>query len=383
MTSHLFILGRTPQLALQELKTFFPDATLVCPDVAQSATEFPVPAASVLARLGGTVKIAETLTRITEVTASALAPLFDSTHGRFSFGISVYGGATPFSRQGLEDIKTLLTGRGVSVRFVQSRGGQSLSSVVVAKNELQELVVVKTDQGYVVGRTLAVQPFEAWGERDFGRPNADPKAGMLPPKVSRMAVNIADQKRDLGTSLAQKTLLDPFCGMGTILSEALVMGWNVVGSDNDESAVERARANVRWLTEKHEAEGVTYRLHVSDAVHISESVDAASVDAIVTEPYMGPTEVAAGRKSAEALKNIVKGLEKLYIGCLRDWQKVLKPHGVVMMAFPIYTVGGRTYFVKKVIDMCETLGYTISTGPIEYGRPQAVVKRSFYLFQKT
>lgn len=382
MTSHLFILGRTPQLALQELKTFFPDMALLCLDVAKSDAAFAVPPATVLSRLGGTVKIAEVLDSVKEITAETLAPLFDTTHGRFSFGVSVYGGAQPVSRQGLEDIKTLLTGRGASVRFVESRGGQSLSSVVVAKNDLQELVVVKTGEAYVVGRTRAVQPFEAWGARDFGRPHADPKSGMLPPKVSRMAVNVADQKRDISTLLAQKTLLDPFCGMGTILGEALVMGWNVVGADNDATAVERARGNLRWLMEHHEAEGVTSRLHVSDAVHISESVDAATIDAIVTEPYMGPTEIAVGRKSAEELKNIVKGLEKLYIGCLRDWLRVLKPRGVVMMALPVYTLGGRTYFVKKVIDMCETLGYTISTGPIEYGRPQAVVKRSFYLFQK-
>jgi tRNA G10 N-methylase Trm11 len=114
---------------------------------------------------------------------------------------------------------------------------------------------------------------------------------------------------------------------------------------------------------------------VSDAVHVSAAVDASTIDAIVTEPFMGPPKV-------RDVKNTLKGLEKLYIGCLRDWHTVLKPQGVVMMALPMYELGGRMYFVKKVIDMCETLGYTIVTGPIEYSRPQAIVKRVFYLFQK-
>jgi tRNA G10 N-methylase Trm11 len=255
--------------------------------------------------------------------------------------------------------------------------------VVVEKNQLQELLVIKTDSGFIIGKTIAVQPFDDWGKRDFGRPNADVKAGMLPPKVSRMIVNIADRERNVEKLLAQKTLLDPFCGMGTILSEALVMGWNVVGSDVDADVVTRARANIRWLTEnKIAAEGVTCRLNVADAVHVSETVDHNTIDAIVTEPYMGPTEIASGKKGLEQLKNIVKGLEKLYIGCLRDWNLVLKPNGLVLIALPRYEVASKTYFVKKVIDKCEMLGYTILTGPIEYGRPQATVKRLFYVLQK-
>jgi tRNA G10 N-methylase Trm11 len=376
MTSYLFILGRTPLLAFVELQTFFPHVARVSVDLASCEAQFSLPAASILSRLGGTVKIAQNFGAIVDITPETLAPFFDTTRGRFSFGVSSYGGIPKVSREFLEGIKLLLEGCGVSVRFVESRDGAALSSVVVEKNQLQELVIAKTGVGYVVGRTVAVQPFDTWGQRDFGRPHADPKAGMLPPKVSRMVVNIADRRRDIGKVLAQKTLLDPFCGMGTILSEALVMGWNVVGADLDTDVVTRARANIRWLTEtKKAAEGVTYRFNVSDAVHVSAAVDASTIDAIVTEPFMGPPKV-------RDVKNTLKGLEKLYIGCLRDWHTVLKPQGVVMMALPMYELGGRMYFVKKVIDMCETLGYTIVTGPIEYSRPQAIVKRVFYLFQK-
>jgi tRNA G10 N-methylase Trm11 len=377
MTSYLFILGRTPELAFVELQSFFPGVTRVAPDVASGEVQFPVPAPSILSRLGGTVKIAQKLGVVECITPETLAPFFDAAHGRFSFGLSIYGGMQKVSREVLEDIKKLFDGRGISVRFVESRDGAALSSVVVEKNKLQELVIVKTESGFIVGRTQAVQPFDQWGERDFGRPHADPKAGMLPPKVSRMVVNIADRSRDIGRVLAQKTLLDPFCGMGTILSEALVMGWNVIGGDQSVSVVEKTRKNLLWLMQKYSDVGVTYRLHVSDAVHISDVIDKESVDAIVTEPFMGDTTV-----KKEQVKNTIKGLEKLYIGCLRDWGQVLKAGGMVMMAFPLYEIDGKTYFVKKVIDMCETLGYTIVTGPIEYSRPQAIVKRVFYLFQK-
>lgn len=371
MTHHLFILGRTPELAFTELQTFLPDVIRIAEGVAMSANTMPIQ------KLGGTVKIAERIGAVGSLTPVTLAPFIDSQ----TFGLSFLVDNHPSTRTLLEGIKTILVSGGRHVRFVESRNGSELSSVVIQKQHVQEYVIVGKQDEYVIGKTMQVQPFEEWNARDYGRPNADPKAGMLPPKVSRMAINIADRTRDIGKVLAQKTLLDPFCGMGTILSEALEMGWNVIGGDQSEDVVAKARKNLQWLIQKEQDLSVTYRLHVTDAVHISEHVDAGSIDAIVTEPYMGPTSLSAGKRNPTEVKNIIKGLEKLYIGCLREWVKILKPQGVVMMALPMYQVGGKTYFVKKVIDMCETLGYTIEAGPIEYSRPQATVKRVFYLFQ--
>lgn len=365
MTSYLYILGRTPLLAFLELKTFLPDVTRIAEGVASSANTAPI------SKLGGTIKIAEIIGNVRSLTPDTLAPYIDSQ----TFGLSFLGDNPKPSRTLLEGIKTILARSGRHVRFVESRNGSQLSSVVIQKQHVQEYMIVEQHDGYCIGKTIEAQPFEDWNTRDYGRPHADPKAGMLPPKVSRMVVNIADGMRDLNQPLSQKTLLDPFCGMGTILAEALVMGWNVVGGDQSEDVVAKARKNLQWLVQKETDLGVTYRLHVSDAVHISDRIDQASIDAIVTEPFMGPPKITD-------VRNTIKGLEKLYIGCLRDWQVVLKPQGVVMMSLPMYELGGKIYFVKKVIDMCETLGYTIVTGPIEYSRPKAIVKRVFYLFQK-
>lgn len=383
MKSYIFILGRTPALAFLELATFFPTIKECSSDAALLPTDLPLSPDEVLSRLGGTVKIAEMVGKVTDVTPEAIAGMLDTTHGRVVFGVSSYVPGKNFKRSFLEDVKALVEGYGASVRFVEGRSGdKTLSSVVVSQDKMQEIVIVPDGDCFLVGRTVAVQPFENWGDRDFGRPHADPKAGMLPPKVSRMVVNIADRSRDITKPLSQKTLLDPFCGMGTILGEALVMGWNVIGSDISERTVLHAKENLHWLLQRAHIENVIYRTQVSDAVHVSDIMDAGSIDAIVTEPYMGPTDLATTEKKPEEVKNIVKGLEKLFIGCLRDWHKVLKPGGVIMVAIPKYLVRGREYSVKKVIDMCEVLGYTIVTGPIEYSRPQAVVTRGFYLFQK-
>ena len=61
--------------------------------------------------------------------------------------------------------------------------------------------------------------------------------GALRPTVAAMMVSLAGEPHGL--------LLDPCCGSGTILSEALAVGWSAVrGSDIDPGAVSAARRNV-------------------------------------------------------------------------------------------------------------------------------------------
>jgi 23S rRNA G2445 N2-methylase RlmL len=63
------------------------------------------------------------------------------------------------------------------------------------------------------------------------------RPGALRPTVAAMMVGLAGEPRDV--------LLDPCCGAGTILSEALAAGWpDVQGSDIEAEAVEIARQNV-------------------------------------------------------------------------------------------------------------------------------------------
>ncbi len=386
--TYLFVFGRTPKLAFLELHHLLASATLVAHQVALGETsEDP---GALMNLLGGTVKIARVLGQKRTWEASDFVPYLIPEQGnRVVFGLSTYGadirvGALP------GDIKEELASRGISARYITPKHGEELTSVVITKQGVEELVLVGGSET-IAAKTVAVQPFEAWNERDYGRPYSDAAAGMLPPKVARMIVNIAraplarSHLARQGETLLNPTLLDPFCGMGTIVAEALLTGWNGIGSDVNGEIVAKAIKNIAWVSEKFPAQG-TARFFTSDATHVSGVLGGEKVDAIVTEPFMGSTTIAtkaaSGRVNMEAVQNTLKGLEKLYIGCLREWHMCLVPAGLVVMAIPSYTLGGRTLFVKKVIDRCESLGYTITAGPIEYGRPQAVVRRNFYVFRK-
>lgn len=383
MKQTAFIFGRTPQLSFLELQSFFPSATLISQDVALVSEE--VDSLRMIHALGGTVKIVSITARIQELdTDSLFTELIKHVQaGRMTFGVSAYGRAhvTPAT---LTALKKLLSQRGISARYIETKHNETLSSVVVSKQQVTELAVIGDSEGYLVGVTRAVQDFEDWNTRDFGRPAPDPKAGMLPPKVARMIVNIAlageRHKPD-----HHPMLLDPFCGVGTILAESLLRGANTTGSDISVEAVAYAKKNLEWLRRQYSSIDPLYaNVFVSDATHLSAHITPESIDAIATEPFMGETVDTkdASKLTPEKVKNVLKGLEKLYIGALREWANLLRRGARIVIAMPVYMVGGRALRVKNVVDRGMSLGYTLLTGPIEYSRPQAIVRREFYIFQK-
>jgi tRNA G10 N-methylase Trm11 len=305
-----------------------------------------------------------------------LSKYCEGTGTQSTFGLSVVGKKHVSLLPILNDIKDLLQAKGISARFVAPKSGMELSSVVVEKNHIQELLAIEDGNDYILAKTVAVQPFEDWSNRDYGRPSSDAKLGMLPPKVSRMMINIA-----LAGNVKGKTIADPFCGMGTILTEAMQGGTKAIGGDIAEDVVSKAGKNIYWLRSVYPnaADGMA---RVADATSFSKFVPEGSIDAVVTEPFMGTPKLGEGKVTFEKAKDVMRGLEKLYIGCFRDWHKVLVKGGRICITLPSFIYPSRTITVKKVIDTCENLGYTKLLGPIEYGRPQAIVRRNIYLFEK-
>lgn len=382
MNETLFVLGRTPQLAFEEIVSFYPRASLVTDTVAiihESAE-----AKTIIRELGGTVKIVRVLKHTTAFTPQTAAAALSALRreNKLTFGISVYG-ESRIPSAFIHAVKRLFESEYSRVRFVESKHGQALTSVVVEKQRVKELVAVFGNGEWIIGVTEAVQPYEEWNTRDYARPKSDPKAGMLPPKVSRMIVNIALPRRE-GESAGVLTLLDPFCGVGTVLIEGMLRGARVLGCDISKDAVNKAKKNLDWAKAQYGLMQAETNVFVCDATHVSDLVGSESVDAIATEPFLGdPVSLPEGqRMPAHKAKNILKGLQKLYIGSLKQWREVLKPKGRIVMAMPAYETDRGIMRVKNVVDRCEKFGYTRSIGPIEYSRPQAIVRREFFVFEK-
>jgi len=180
-------------------------------------------------RLGGTIKIGEIVGEIDDLAGEikgALSMLLEKNTKPY-FGISLYGAKFNFLPTALT-IKKEMKIAERAPRYVTSRESV-LWSVVVEQNKLTsgglEMVIIKDGDKYWYGKTLAVQPFKELSKRDYGRPSRDDQSGMLPPKLAQILINLT------GADLDQ-TLLDPFCGSGTVISEAALIGFhNLLGTD--------------------------------------------------------------------------------------------------------------------------------------------------------
>jgi tRNA G10 N-methylase Trm11 len=332
--------------------------------------------------LGGTVKISqvvdqtEAAEKLPDILFRLVSENEKQSHGKLTFGLSVLGNFSFLDLKVLSgQIKQRLQERGIKARFVLPTEDRILSSVVVQKQKVLEFIIAFEKNQLVLARTLTVQNFQEWARQDFGRPAFDPKSGMLAPKVARMMVNLLSQK--------EGTILDPFCGSGTILMEALLVSYPVLGSDQSQEAIFNTEKNLNWLSAAYPERHFSFKLIKSEATSLSQKLKHASIGAIVTEPYLGPAIRKENiNKIRQNLDNIVLGLEKLYRGCLRDWLAILKPGAEVILALPSFKFTPKEIFVKKTIDTCENLGYTLLAGPYQYSRPQAVVVRNIFKLVK-
>jgi len=229
-------------------------------------------------------------------------------------------------------------------------------------NRLGGTIEVTDENGEVFWRHSA----KSWFKRDRERPFADSHKGMLPPKVARIMINLGLGKRDP----KDLTLLDPFCGTGTILMEGHVVGLKLIGSDQDKEQLDGSQQNLLWL-------GAHPKLFSSDATAVSQNLPQSSVDLIVAEPFMGRPGTREDR-----LPDLAKGLSKLYLGCLKDWLKVIKPGGTVCMIFPIFHYHGQDFKTSAIIDSDKLLNYNIGLRDILYSRPDAKVRREIVLLTK-
>lgn len=398
---YIFILGRTPELSISEINAVFKRFNWNFLPIATSSEAYIIESEEIdfemLNRsLGGTVKIGKVVTlankeQLTEVISIdlLLEKVFADYKGKVQFGISIYDGGDRNTADNLysqiniisKGIKALLEEKDISSRFAYSKE-RSLSSVTVDKNKLikkgAEILFITTPDAVYVGKTLCVQEYEAFSKRDYGRPVRDMKSGVMPPKLARMMVNLSGIRTD-------EVLLDPFCGSGTVLQEAVLLGYkNILGRDGSEKAIRDSLENLSWLKG---ASNFHAKLDIKqfDVRKISEDISENSISAVVTEPYLGPT--LHGEIFSEKLRSTRYELRNLYLSAFSEFRKILKQNGVVVMIFPVFTQKEFLNYME-ILEEVKKIGFSQiklsdqKRGTILVGGKYDFVIREIVMFQK-
>ena len=322
---YCFFLGREPLLSFAEISAVFQSQK-----INYKVTDFVVnkqwlfieadnslPIHWLMDRLGGTIKIAELVEEADGSVDSIVAYLLKTIpDGKVEFSVVCEGN----KNFGLE-VKKLGKENKVNFRYIEAKNTATILHNNLVKKQSDLMVV-----GKKVFVTRAIQPIEEFGERDYGRPGRDAKSGMLPPKLARLMVNLAGADEN-------SMLYDPFCGSGTILTEAADIGYdNLVGSDLSKEAVKATETNLRWLTEKADKK-INTNIFAADVRQLpKEKFRSIKINFIVTEPYLGRPRY--GKETETQLQRQATELAQLYKGALVSFSSILSSGSTVIMAIP-------------------------------------------------
>src|SRR5271157_1400720 len=260
-----------------------------------------------------------------------------SSSGKLVFGVSVYDGdgslrrvaraAQRFLGSSLKDELAINGRKSRFMGFPRGRAEPQLSHVEVLKKNLVEqkgeILFCSGKEHASISVTVGVHdPFE-FQKRDVGRP-VQRKIFAIPPRLARIMINQAFCTRG-------KSLLDPFCGVGTILQEALLAKARVVGLDVDPWCVKASKANLEWLKKEYALKEAEYAVLQGDSRRLTDRIKQ-EIDCIATEPDLGPA-LRHIPTEAYALK-ITENLKPLYIQFMEEAYKVLKKRGRLVLVTP-------------------------------------------------
>ncbi len=125
----------------------------------------------------------------------------------------------------------------------------------------------------------------------------------LKPKFAKLLVNL--------TGVKKGTILDPFCGGGSVLIEASLLGLKAIGIDADLRAIKYSKTNLK----QYKLKGLVKLGNATDL-----QMNANSIDAIATDPPYGRSSKIFGND--------------LYRLFLEEAYKVLKPNRRLIMILP-------------------------------------------------
>lgn len=364
---YLAVLGRQPEISLAELEALFQNVRRIGDGLAKFDFDGEID----FSRLGGSLKIAK---MINEPIFEFLQALPD---GKLTLGISDYsahGSARKSQGEALK-LKKVLARHGRSVRVVENKLAY-LSSATTLHNGLSGGNMRKIElimDGGSWWRVVSAQDIDAYARRDQARPARDAKVGMLPPKLAQILINLC------GDLPLGARVLDPFCGTGVVLQEAVLMGYTAYGTDISERMVEYSRENLGWLESRVPAFSAP-GLAVGDATNYiwSGKIDAVACEAFLGQPMSLPPAEVKLRAEKERCAEII-------LGFLQNLAGQIESGTPVVVAVPAWLRPDGRYSRMGIVDEISELGYNVnnkSRKGLLYCRPNQVVARDIIILRK-
>jgi tRNA G10 N-methylase Trm11 len=387
---YLFVLGRHPELSVAELRNFC-DEVLFQKDQNlflgenlkfENPRDLPKsPEQIFLDRLGGTIRMAKVIgefhskSELWEAITQEIATIPNDKHLP-KIGFSVFGNEKLLGALigQAKDYKTKLR--------LENFNGQNLNSGQIFERRIlqkgAEFIIWQRGNSFLLSRTVANQNIRNYDLRDRRKPFRDAHMGMLPPRLAQILVNLAIHKTNRKDQ--SLTVYDPFCGSGTINSEAAIMGYQTIGSDLNPGFAHGAEQNFKFLSEKFRFESSQGTFSIQDA----QTLETPTPGVIATEGWLGenfettPATEEIEKNATAVLKlweSIFTHLEnspiKRICFCLPAWNHRRKK---ISIAEKLFAKIAKTAYIPQALCNGQKTFY--------YQRPDAFVAREVCVVEK-
>ena len=331
-----------------------------------------------LDQLGGCIRIAEVIGEFREK-----SKIVDEIHARVKaaqpegkpkLGVSSYGTGKGF----LPNILSVLKQQFGELRIENAHGENMTSGQTFDRKLLKkgfEFLVWQNGDSFLLGQTKAMQNLRNYTLRDRGKNFRDAEMGMLPPKLAQQLINFATPEKN-------ERIIDPFCGSGTVCSEAAIAGWKTVGSDMMSERAKGAKVNFQFLSEKFRFDPNDGEFFTRDATKFPWGKYQNAV--VATEGFLGknftkqPNRMQAEEQAHEVLE--------MWDSFLRN-AKDDGPRKIACCLPRWHVLSGDIEIAKKMLASAAKVGYTpLALFDNEltcvYDRPGAYVAREIVVLEK-
>jgi len=183
----------------------------------------------------------------------------------------------------------------------------------------------------------------------------------ISPRLAKILINLSEAKEN-------DTILDPFCGIGGIMQEAMIKKINTYGTDTDKEAIYHARRNLDWIQKRYKT---TH--HYTPKTDNARNAPNKGFDGIATETPLG--EVVRKQPNDQKAEQIIQKFERIIIPILRHLKQIKKPSAKIAITFP--------RIKKHAVDYEKITKETklrIYKQPILESRPKQFIAREIVVF---
>jgi len=371
---YVFILGRNPELSFVEIKSYFKarNQKIKQSKFVKNGLLIEIDNEidkNLINSLGGTIGIGEILAKgsIREIEKNLERVIIcKSSMSKLNYSLWVFEEndesqmISDYLKNRFKEEKIKATKK-VLGNFIELQQGGEIRSLS-SKNIDEEYVLLDDEKINYFARIVQKTDYKSIENRDMNKPIRRNEFA-ISPRLAKIMINLAELKKG-------ETMLDGFCGIGVILSEALMQGINVIGIDKDKEAILGAKKNLEFFGFKKE----NYSLINNDSVKIK----IKEVDSFVSEPELGI--LLKKMQSEKSALEITSKFEILIIKVLNNFKEIVK-NKFVFSAPLIQTQNSRIGVNwQKIANFS---GLEIKTGfPIKEYRDKKIVSREIGVLEK-